>query len=111
MIVRFLVYCGVLALAVVLQSLAALGRATRTDGEMTVEKIGDAVGALVETRLKAMLDGRFVCSMLAGAVVLSRDLAVATVYDSHDCLGLTVGRLMQHLLRWLEPARPGAIMA
>ena len=82
-----------LALAVVLQSLAALGRATRTDGEMTVEKIGDAVGALVETRLKA------------------RDLAVATVYDSHDCLGLTVGRLMQHLLRWLEPARPGAIMA
>ena len=78
-------------LAVAIQSLAALSRGARTGGEMTAEKISDAVGgAPVETILKAMLAGRFVCMTQAGAFVLSRDLAAATVYDLYDCLGLTV---------------------
>ena len=77
-------------LAVAIRILVMLKDVSRAGDELARERVAKEFGAdTIETILGPMIDNGFVRATDTGGLVLARDLEVATVFDLHDCLGLT----------------------
>lgn len=109
-------------LAIAIKILARLKEVSRVGDELAPERIAKEFGSeVVDSILTPMLGMGFIRVTDTGGWILGRDLEVATVFDLHDCLGLTTspgratdadasgGGLVEAVVRSLAAAERAAL--